>query len=271
MLAQSVAPHPTPNQTPSCGRTSPFAVFAEGWWARAPAAAGSCARGERPPNLRWALIPRLWRAGPAPVSRGSLPPHPASCLRARLGRVISCGTSRCSSRPSRRRFWGWPPDGQGSPPDRPRGSDPAAVAAGLRPGPSVGPGPVRLRRDGRRRHDDEIAGGCVGGTNQGEDDGMKDEQDRDETRDATINRWQRRLTSGRSPRPPSAPPRSRPPVERPRTVAEAADELGLSVYTIRAWVASRRIAHIRLGRAIRIPADELRRVIEAGTVPAERT
>ena len=63
--------------------------------------------------------------------------------------------------------------------------------------------------------------------------------------------------------------RSRPPAERPRTVAEAADELGLSVYTIRAWIASRRIGHIRLGRAIRIPADELRRVIEAGTVPAE--
>jgi excisionase family DNA binding protein len=53
-------------------------------------------------------------------------------------------------------------------------------------------------------------------------------------------------------------------------VAEAADEPGLSVYTIRAWVASRRLGHIRLGRAIRIPADELRRVIEAGTVPAER-
>jgi excisionase family DNA binding protein len=53
-------------------------------------------------------------------------------------------------------------------------------------------------------------------------------------------------------------------------VAEAADELGLSVHTIRAWIAGRRIAHIRLGRAIRIPAGEVRRLIDAGTVPAER-
>jgi excisionase family DNA binding protein len=56
--------------------------------------------------------------------------------------------------------------------------------------------------------------------------------------------------------------------ERPRTVQEAADELGLSVHTIRAWIASRRLSHLRLGRAIRIPAAEIRRVIERSTVPA---
>jgi excisionase family DNA binding protein len=53
-----------------------------------------------------------------------------------------------------------------------------------------------------------------------------------------------------------------------RTVAEAAGELGLSVHTIRTWIATRRLAHIRLGRAIRIPAAEIRRVIEENTVPA---
>lgn len=57
-------------------------------------------------------------------------------------------------------------------------------------------------------------------------------------------------------------------LERPRTVNEAAEELGLSVHTIRAWVACRRVAHLRLGRAIRIPAAEIRRVIEECTVPA---
>ena len=98
---------------------------------------------------------------------------------------------------------------------------------------------------------------------------MNDEQIADKKRDAAIDRWQHRLASGRSPRAAPQVRRPRPPTERPRTVAEAADELGLSVYTIRAWIASRRIGHIRLGRAIRIPADELRRVIEAGTVPAE--
>jgi excisionase family DNA binding protein len=53
-------------------------------------------------------------------------------------------------------------------------------------------------------------------------------------------------------------------------VAEAAEELGLSVHTIRAWVATRRLAHLRLGRAIRIPAAEIRRIIEISTVPAVR-
>ena len=87
--------------------------------------------------------------------------------------------------------------------------------------------------------------------------------------DVALKRWRDRL----QPRPvkvhPAAshrPPRE--PSERPRTVTEAAEELGLSVHTIRAWVAARRIAHIRLGRAIRIPASEIRRVIQKNTVPA---
>ena len=42
----------------------------------------------------------------------------------------------------------------------------------------------------------------------------------------------------------------------PRTIRQAADELNVSVHTIRAWVISRRIAHVRLGRAIRVPYTE---------------
>jgi excisionase family DNA binding protein len=57
------------------------------------------------------------------------------------------------------------------------------------------------------------------------------------------------------------------PATRPRTVQEAADELGLSVHTVRAWVARRRIAHIRLGRAVRISAAEITRILNDGTVP----
>jgi excisionase family DNA binding protein len=56
--------------------------------------------------------------------------------------------------------------------------------------------------------------------------------------------------------------------ERPRTVKEAASELGLSVHTIRAWVAARRIAHVRLGRAVRIPAAAIRQLLDDNTVPA---
>jgi excisionase family DNA binding protein len=56
--------------------------------------------------------------------------------------------------------------------------------------------------------------------------------------------------------------------EQAFTVREAAGELGLSTATIRAWIRQRKIGYLRLGRAIRIPESELRRIIELGTVPA---
>ena len=56
----------------------------------------------------------------------------------------------------------------------------------------------------------------------------------------------------------------------PRTVAQAADELGLSVHTIRAWIAQRRIGYLRLGRAIRVPASEIERVLDRAAVPMVR-
>lgn len=54
----------------------------------------------------------------------------------------------------------------------------------------------------------------------------------------------------------------------PLTVNDAATRLGLSVHTIRAWIAQRRIAHIRLGRAVRIPESEIERLLRDNTVPA---
>jgi excisionase family DNA binding protein len=60
------------------------------------------------------------------------------------------------------------------------------------------------------------------------------------------------------------------PGNEPRTVAQAAQELNLSRATIRAWIAQRRLGHIRLGRAVRVPAQEIQRVLEVGYVPAER-
>jgi excisionase family DNA binding protein len=53
----------------------------------------------------------------------------------------------------------------------------------------------------------------------------------------------------------------------PKTVREAADALGLSRHTIRAWVAQRRIAHIRLGRSVRIPTCEITRMLRDNTIP----
>jgi excisionase family DNA binding protein len=56
--------------------------------------------------------------------------------------------------------------------------------------------------------------------------------------------------------------------DTPRTVAEAAEELSLSKSTIRAWIAQRRLGFVRLGRSVRIPHKEIRRVLEAGFQPA---
>jgi excisionase family DNA binding protein len=56
----------------------------------------------------------------------------------------------------------------------------------------------------------------------------------------------------------------------PLTVRQAAEELNVSVHTVRAWMAQRRLGYVRLGRAVRIPEAEIRRLLERGTVPARR-
>jgi excisionase family DNA binding protein len=88
----------------------------------------------------------------------------------------------------------------------------------------------------------------------------------DDISEPALERWRGRLV----PTSPKAASDRKAKPERPRTVQEAAEELGLSVHTIRAWIASRKLGHLRLGRAIRIPAKEIRRVIEESTVPAVR-
>ena len=52
------------------------------------------------------------------------------------------------------------------------------------------------------------------------------------------------------------------------TVKQSAEELNVSVHTIRAWIQSRRLGHVRLGRTVRIPMAEIERVVQRGTVPA---
>jgi excisionase family DNA binding protein len=53
-----------------------------------------------------------------------------------------------------------------------------------------------------------------------------------------------------------------------RTVEQAAEDLNLSVHTIRAWIARRKIACVRLGRAVRVPVTEIERLLDEGTIPA---
>lgn len=52
-----------------------------------------------------------------------------------------------------------------------------------------------------------------------------------------------------------------------RTVEQAAADLCVSVHTIRAWIARRRITVVRLGRAVRVPLSEVVRLIDEGTIP----
>lgn len=55
---------------------------------------------------------------------------------------------------------------------------------------------------------------------------------------------------------------------KPLTVRQASEALSLSEHTVRAWIASRRIGIVRLGRAVRIPSTEITRILTAGMIPA---
>jgi excisionase family DNA binding protein len=54
------------------------------------------------------------------------------------------------------------------------------------------------------------------------------------------------------------------------TVRQASERLGLREATIRAWIDQRRIGVVRLGRSVRIPVEEVQRLIAEGTIPAKR-
>jgi excisionase family DNA binding protein len=52
------------------------------------------------------------------------------------------------------------------------------------------------------------------------------------------------------------------------TVAQVADRLGMKPATIRLWIAKRKLAHVKLSRAVRVPEAEVDRMIRENTVPA---
>jgi excisionase family DNA binding protein len=52
------------------------------------------------------------------------------------------------------------------------------------------------------------------------------------------------------------------------TIPEAAEALSLKPKTVRAWIGARRIGCVRLGGAVRVPASEIARLIDEGTIPA---
>ncbi len=58
-------------------------------------------------------------------------------------------------------------------------------------------------------------------------------------------------------------------MEKLYRVPEAAERLNVKPSAVRRWVLLRKIGYVKVGeRAIRIPAAEVERLIEQGTVPA---
>jgi excisionase family DNA binding protein len=55
------------------------------------------------------------------------------------------------------------------------------------------------------------------------------------------------------------------------TIAEAAERLRLKPATMRFWIWTRRIEHVKVGRAVRLREDTIEQIIEHGTVPAKRS
>ncbi len=52
------------------------------------------------------------------------------------------------------------------------------------------------------------------------------------------------------------------------TVNQASAKLGLKEGTLRLWLSQRKLAYVKLGRAIRIPLEEVERLIRENLVPA---
>jgi excisionase family DNA binding protein len=52
------------------------------------------------------------------------------------------------------------------------------------------------------------------------------------------------------------------------TVADAANRLGIKEGTLRLWLAQRKLGHVKLGRAVRVPESEVERLIRENTIPA---
>lgn len=56
-----------------------------------------------------------------------------------------------------------------------------------------------------------------------------------------------------------------------RTAAEVARELGVSLRTVRRWIADGRLRATRVGRAVRIPVDAYRQMVPYGSSPSQGT
>jgi len=58
-------------------------------------------------------------------------------------------------------------------------------------------------------------------------------------------------------------------VDRLNKVPEVAEKLGISEKTVWAWIGARRLAVHRVGRSVRVPESEIRRILDDGYTPAQ--
>jgi excisionase family DNA binding protein len=52
------------------------------------------------------------------------------------------------------------------------------------------------------------------------------------------------------------------------TLEQAAERLGMKTVTLRMWASGRKIARVKIGRAVRIPESEITKIVERGLIPA---
>jgi excisionase family DNA binding protein len=53
------------------------------------------------------------------------------------------------------------------------------------------------------------------------------------------------------------------------TITEAAMALNVTASCVRRWILERKIGYVKLGRLVRIPKEEVQRIIEQGLRPAK--
>jgi excisionase family DNA binding protein len=58
------------------------------------------------------------------------------------------------------------------------------------------------------------------------------------------------------------------PVYKLKSLSQAAEELGVTVNTLRAWIYRRKIPYLKIGRCVRISEETIQQIILRGTVPA---
>jgi excisionase family DNA binding protein len=53
------------------------------------------------------------------------------------------------------------------------------------------------------------------------------------------------------------------------TVCQVAERLGVKPATVRLWISKRKLAHVKLSRAVRVQESEVDRFIRENTIPAQ--